>query len=68
MDYKQDLQTAFKTIGVSIRQEDVQTILQLGADRYLNQIRFNTTEENLSTIYIILNEMRQASPMILEAV
>lgn len=59
MNYEEDLIAAFKNIGVPIRAYDIPIILRLGADRYLNQIRVNTNEENLSTIYIVLNELRQ---------
>lgn len=56
---KQDLIHSFNNIGVSISDDDIPTIMRLGADRYLNQIRFSTTEECMSSIYIILHEMRE---------
>jgi hypothetical protein len=55
----QDLITAFKSIGIEIREDDIYTILRLGADRYLNGVRFTTSEESLAEIYIIMSEMRE---------
>jgi hypothetical protein len=56
---KQDLILAFAVVGIIITEDDVDTVLRLGADRFLNQVRFTTTEENMSCIYIILCELRQ---------
>jgi len=56
---RQDLITAFAVIGITIIEDDVETILRLGADRFLNQVRFSASEECMSTIYIIITELRE---------
>lgn len=55
----QDLKDAFDSFGISITEDDVLTILRIGADKYLSNVRFNTNEENMSEVYIILSEMRE---------
>lgn len=57
----QDLIIAFESIGIEIGEDDINTILRLGADKYLSNIRFCTSEESLATIYIILNELRSSN-------
>lgn len=59
MSYTQDLQEAFKNIGVTITASDVDEIIKIGADQFLNLRGLNTTEESMSSIYIILVEMRE---------
>jgi hypothetical protein len=56
---KQDLITAFAILGVNIIDDDVDIVLRLGADRFLNQVGFSTCEESMSGIYIILNSIRE---------
>lgn len=59
MNYPQDLQAAFQNIGVAITPRDVEVICRIGADRFLDLKGFHASEENMSSIYIILSEMKQ---------
>lgn len=55
---KLDLIDAFQKIGVEITKEDIPIILRLGADKYLDNIHYRPNEECMSSIYIIISEMR----------
>lgn len=53
-----DLIDILYSLGIEINEDDINTILKIGIDNYLNAIRFSVTEETLSGVYIILNEMK----------
>lgn len=55
----QDLINQLDRLGIVITADDVPTILRLGIDRFLSNVRFITDQESLSQVHIILNEMRQ---------
>lgn len=60
-EMNQDLIEAFERIGVPIVKDDIQTILRIGADKYLNNVNHSPGEESMSGIYIILSELKQLS-------
>ena len=55
---RQDLVDELHKIGVEIDLYDVPVILRVGIERYLDAIRYNTNQESLSQIHIILCELR----------
>jgi hypothetical protein len=60
MNYREDLINEFNKIGVHIERLDIPEILKTGADLFLQRRGLNTSEENMSSLYIVLNEARQA--------
>lgn len=54
-----DLITAFHEIGLPITMIDVPIVLRLGADRYLQTVRFEINAESLSALHILIHCLRE---------